>query len=121
LTFVPTETPIAPAPSPEEAAASEAQATSTIAAVPEASELAAPRMEQSVDEFEEAFEQAQRVEARRRHELKRRTANRSRARQIVKTEKRGRVRFSVLAVCLTATVVVVTVVMFETLAWLVGG
>ena len=58
---------------------------------------------------------------RRRFELRRRAANRSRARRIVKTEKRGKVRFSVLAICLTVTVVVVVVVMFETLAWLVGG
>jgi hypothetical protein len=78
-------------------------------------------MRQSLDQFEEAFERAQEVEEQRRIELRRRAANRSRARHIVKTEKRGRVRFSVLAICLTATVVVVTVVMFETLAWLVGG
>jgi len=78
-------------------------------------------MRQSLDQFEEAFEQAQQVEEQRRHELRRRAANRSRARHIVKTEKRSRVRFSVLAICLTATVVVVTIVMFETLAWLVGG
>jgi len=78
-------------------------------------------MERSLDQFEEAFERAQQVEEHRRLELRRRAANRSRAREIVKTEKRGRVRFSVLAVCLTLTVVVVVVVMFETLAWLVGG
>ena len=81
----------------------------------------APRMRQSLDQFEEAFERAQEVDEQRRVELRRRAANRSRARHIVKTEKRGRVRFSVLAICLTATVVVVTLVMFETLAWLVGG
>ena len=81
----------------------------------------APRMRQSLDQFEAAFERAQEVEEQRRLELRRRAANRSRARHIVKTEKRGRVRFSVLAICLTATVVVVTIVMFETLAWLVGG
>lgn len=78
-------------------------------------------MERDLDEFEAAFEHAQQVEEQRRLELRRRAANRSRARHIVKTEKRGRVRFGVLALCLTATVVVVVVVMFETLAWLVGG
>ena len=83
--------------------------------------MASPRMRQSLDQFEEAFEREQQIEEQRRLELRRRAANRSRAREIVKTEKRGRVRFSVLAVCLTATVVVVVVVMFETLAWLVGG
>ena len=105
---MPTETPIA-------AAAAQADP------IPSTETTAAPRMERSLDQFEEAFERAQRVDERRRVELRRRTANRSRARDIVKTEKRGRVRFSVLAICLTATVVVVTVVMFETLAWLVGG
>jgi len=85
------------------------------------SPLAPQRMEQSLDQFEEAFEREQQLEERRRLELRRRAANRSRARQIVKTEKRGRVRFGVLALCLTATVIVVVVVMFETLAWLVGG
>ena len=80
--------------------------------------MAAPRMRQSLDQFEEAFEREQQIEEQRRFELRRRAANRSRARDIVKTEKRGRVRFSVLALCLTVTVVVV---MFETLAWLVGG
>ena len=40
---------------------------------------------------------------------------------IVKGEQRGRVRFGVLFLCLTATVVIVVAVMFETLAWLVGG
>ena len=63
----------------------------------------------------------QAVEERRRLELRKRASNRSRAREIVKTEKRGRVRFGVLFVALTVTVVVVVVVMFETLAWLVGG
>jgi len=105
---VPTETPIA-------AAAAQADP------IPSTETPAAPRMERSLDQFEEAFERAQLVDERRRVELRRRAANRSRARDIVKTEKRGRVRFSVLAICLTATVVVVTVVMFETLAWLVGG
>lgn len=78
-------------------------------------------MEQSLDEFEEAFEREQEIEEQRRLELRRRASNRSRARQIVQTEKRGRVRFGLLFVCLTITVVVVVVVMFETLAWLVGG
>ena len=105
---MPTETPIA-------AAAAQADP------IPSTETPAAPRMERSLDQFEEAFERAQRVDERRRVELRRRAANRSRARDIVKTEKRGRVRFSVLAICLTATVIVVTVVMFETLAWLVGG
>lgn len=79
------------------------------------------RMRQSLDQFEEAFEREAEREVRRRQDLRVRAANRSRARGIVKTEQRGRVRFSVLAVALTATTVTVVLVMFETLAWLVGG
>ncbi len=62
----------------------------------------AARMHKSLDHFEEAFEREQEIEEQRRHELRLRASNRSRARQIVKTEKRGRVRFSVLFVCLTS-------------------
>lgn len=79
------------------------------------------RMRQSIDQFEEAFERESAIEQRRRSDLRLRAANRSRARRIVKTEQRGRVRFSVLVVALTATAVTVVVVMFETLAWIVGG
>ena len=50
----------------------------------------------------------------------RRAANRSRARKINRTEQEGKVRFSVLAVCLTVTVVVVVVAMFEALAFLMA-
>ena len=75
-------------------------------------------MHKSLDHFEEAFEREQEIEEQRRLELRKRANNRSRARHIVKTEKRGRVRFGLLFVCLTVTVVVVVVVMFETLAWL---
>lgn len=78
-------------------------------------------MRQSIDQFEEAFERESAIEQRRRSDLRLRAANRSRARRIVKTEQRGRVRFSVLVVALTATAVTVVVVMFETLAWIVGG
>lgn len=79
------------------------------------------RMRQSIDQFEEAFERESAIEQQRRRDLRQRAANRSRARRIVKTEQRGRVRFSVLVVALTATAVTVVVVMFETLAWIVGG
>lgn len=78
-------------------------------------------MDRTVDDFEEAFEREARVEAQRRRDLRVRASNRSRARHIVRGEQRGRVRFGVLFIALTATVVTVVVVMFETLAWLVGG
>ena len=73
-------------------------------------------MRQSLDQFEEAFERESIIEQKRREDLRKRAANRSRARNIVKGEQKGKVRFSVLVVALT-----VTVIMFEVLAWLVGG
>jgi len=60
------------------------------------------------------------LERRRREQLRKRAVNRSRARRIEQTEARGRIRFGVLLVCLTITVVTVVVAMFETLAWLMG-
>ena len=81
----------------------------------------AARLDRSIDDFEEEFARESRIEAQRRRDLRMRAANRSRARNIVKGEQRGRVRFGVLFLALTATVITVVVVMFETLAWLVGG
>ncbi|MQA74140.1 MAG: hypothetical protein GEU88_07355 [Solirubrobacterales bacterium] len=77
-------------------------------------------MRQSIDQFEVAFEQEAAHERRRRIQLRQRATERSKARRIQATEKRGNVGFGVLLVALTATVVVVTVVMFETLAWLMS-
>jgi hypothetical protein len=78
------------------------------------------RMRQSISQFETAFEQETYLERRRREQLRRRAANRSRARKINRVEQEGKVRFSVLAVCLTMTVVVVVVTMFEALAFLMS-
>ncbi len=78
------------------------------------------KMHDSISQFELAFEQEAALERRRREQLRRRAAARSRARRIQRTEQRGKVAFGVLVVALTLTVVVVTVVMFETLAWLMG-
>jgi hypothetical protein len=77
-------------------------------------------MHDSISQFELEFEQEAALERRRRHQLRQRAANRSRARRIQRTDQHGRVAFGVLLVALTVTVVVVTVVMFETLAWLMG-
>lgn len=78
------------------------------------------RMRQSISQFENAFEQETTLERRRREQLRRRAANRSRARKINRTEQHGKVRFSVLAVCLAVTVIVVVVAMFEALAFLMA-
>jgi hypothetical protein len=78
------------------------------------------RMQQMLEDFELAFEQESLAERRRRQQLRQRAADRSRARRIHTTEKRGNVGFGVLLLALTATVIVVTLVMFETLAWLMA-
>ena len=78
------------------------------------------RMRQTSDQFELAFEQEAALERRRRGQLRQRAANRSRARRMHRTEQRGTVAFGVLLVALTLTAVAVTVVMFETLALLMG-
>ena len=80
----------------------------------------APRLNQSVEQFEVAFEQEMAAERRRRTQLRQRAANRSRARRIARTESHGKIRFSVLFVALALTVITVVVVMFETLAWLMS-
>ena len=77
-------------------------------------------MQQMLEDFEQAFEQESLAERRRRKQLRQRAADRSRARRIQHTEKRGNVGFGVLLLALTATVIVVTIVMFETLAWLMA-
>lgn len=78
------------------------------------------RMRQSISQFEMAFEQETTLERRRREQLRRRAANRSRARRMTRDQQEGKVRFSVLAVCLTATVAVVVVAMFEAFSLLIA-
>jgi hypothetical protein len=78
------------------------------------------RMRQSINQFEVAFEQETTLERRRREQLRRRAANRSRERRMTRSEQQSKVRFSVLAVCLTGTVVVVVVSMFEALSFLMA-
>lgn len=73
------------------------------------------RMRQSINQFEAAFEQQKVLEQRRREQLRTRAVNRSRSRRVTRSQQQGKVRFSVLAVCLIVTVVVVTVAMFEAL------
>ncbi len=78
------------------------------------------KMKQSISQFETAFEQETSLERRRREQLRRRAANRSRERRIERVEHHSTVRFSVLALCLTVTVVVVAIAMFEALSMLIS-
>ena len=78
------------------------------------------KMRQSLADWEMAFENEMALDRQRRTQLRHRAVARSRARHIERSEKSGKVRFSVLFVALAATVVTVTIVMFETLALLMG-
>ena len=80
----------------------------------------AMRMRQTSDQFELAFEQEAALERQRRTQLRQRAANRSRARRMQQIQQHGNVAFGVLVIALTVTVLTVTVVMFETLAWLMS-
>jgi hypothetical protein len=78
------------------------------------------RMRQSLADYELAFEQEISLDRQRRHQLRKRASSRSKARRIAQVETRGKINFGVLLICLVLTTVVVTVVMFETLALLMG-
>ena len=80
----------------------------------------AMKMRQSMTQFEAAFEHQKALEARRRSQLRQRAIVRSKARRVRRSRQDGKVRFSVLAIALTATVAVVTVAMFEALTMLAG-
>jgi anti-sigma-K factor RskA len=78
------------------------------------------RMRQSLADFEANFREEAVESVNRRERLRRRAVQRSRARRAVRVEKQGTMRFIGLALAIVATSVVVTIVMFETLALLVG-
>ena len=76
-------------------------------------------MRQSLAQFEEAFreEAADSIVPER---LRKESAQRARFRRVERTRKAGTFRFLLLALTLNATAVIVTIVMFETLAMLAG-
>jgi cytochrome c-type biogenesis protein CcmH/NrfG len=76
------------------------------------------RMRQSLAQLERDFEQEAVLERRRREQLRRQAVQRTRVRRRAKIEKGQQLRFLLLMASIALTVVVVTVVMFETLAWL---
>ena len=77
------------------------------------------KMRQSISQFETAFEQETSLERRRREQLRRRAEPFPRPPD-QRTEHSSTVRFSVLAICLTVTVVVVAITMFEALSILIS-
>ncbi len=79
------------------------------------------RMRRSLDHFDEEWERQAIEEEERRARLRRQAAERAKARQRQRVEKRGNLRFFGLAAAIFATAVIVTIVMFQTLALLIGG
>ncbi len=79
------------------------------------------RMRQSSAQWEEAFHEETAVEVERRRRLRQEAAERSRRRGARRVERHGTLRFVGLIVAILATSVIVTLVMFETLALLIEG
>jgi hypothetical protein len=78
------------------------------------------RMRQSMAELEEAFVEEIEEDRERRERLARRAEMRARRRHIERAHKSGSVRFALLVLTLIATAVVVTIVMFQTLYYVMG-
>jgi len=78
------------------------------------------RMRQSLAQFEEAFREEAADSVVRREKLRKQSAQRARVRRKERVQKQGKLRFTLLALSIVLTAVVVTIVMFETLALLVG-
>ena len=74
-------------------------------------------MRQSVSEIEEAFFEEIEEDRERQERLRRHAVQRSRRRRAVKTHRAGSMRFAVVLLTLIATAVIVTIVMFQTLYW----
>jgi membrane glycosyltransferase len=80
----------------------------------------ATKMRQSLDEFERAFVEETHVDRARRDSLRRRAVLRARQRNLEKVHKRGTARFVMLVLMIIATAVIVTIAMFQTLAYVMG-
>jgi anti-sigma-K factor RskA len=78
------------------------------------------RMRQSLSQFETAFREEAAESVQRRESLRRRAVHRSRARRQDRVHKAGTMRFVGLSIALIATAVIVTIVMFQTLAYIMG-
>jgi membrane glycosyltransferase len=80
----------------------------------------ATKMRQSLDEFERAFREETHTDRVRRESLRRKAVLRSRQRNLEKVHKRGTARFVMLVLMIIATAVIVTIAMFQTLAYVMG-
>jgi uncharacterized membrane-anchored protein len=78
------------------------------------------RMRQSIAEFEEAFREEAAESVVRRERLRKQATQRSRVRRVERSRQQGKLRFTLLTLSIVITAVVVTIVMFESLAALAG-
>ena len=78
------------------------------------------RMRQSLAQFEEAFREEAAESVVRRERLRKQSAQRARVRRVQRSRKQGKFRFTLLALSIVLTAVVVTIVMFQTLAMIAG-
>jgi hypothetical protein len=78
------------------------------------------KMRQSIAHFEQAFHEEAYADRERREALRRRAVRRSRQRVIERKHSRGRWRYLGLVLALLGTAVGVTLLMFQTLIWVLG-
>jgi hypothetical protein len=78
------------------------------------------KMRQSIAHFEQAFHEEAYADRERREALRRQAVRRSRQRVIERKHSRGRLRFFALVLALIGTAVLVTLVMFQSLIWMLG-
>lgn len=78
------------------------------------------RMRQSLSQMEREFEEEIARERQRRQMLRRAAKHRTRTRLRDRAAKHQNLRFAGLILAIVTTVVIVTVSMFQTLAWLMG-
>jgi hypothetical protein len=77
--------------------------------------MSAMKMRQSLAQLEQEFRNHAEIEERRREQMQRTAAVRSRQRWHARERRRSSMRFYVLTMCLVLTAVFVTVAMFATL------
>ncbi len=78
------------------------------------------RMGQSLAEFEAAFREEAEQSVVHRERLRKEAAQRSRERRHQRREKQGTLRFIALTASIVATTLLVTIMMFQTLALIAG-
>ena len=78
------------------------------------------QVRETLAELEDAFHEHTAAERHRRQQLRAQAAERARARRVQQVERQSRLRFAGLVIAILATTIVVTVLMFEALALIIG-